>query len=106
MTTSRIVHDIYVDHFDGIVNAGNYELASGFLIDDTEKAIPFQLVKSLVRTNECCCCLIQVSYTIGISYPLSSTVINYRTIPSIKAEFLAIVSHKLHIRLIVIVKTY
>uniref|UniRef100_A0A0K0EMT0 NTF2 domain-containing protein n=1 Tax=Strongyloides stercoralis TaxID=6248 RepID=A0A0K0EMT0_STRER len=58
MTTSRIVHDIYVDYFDRIVNAGNYELASGFLIDDTEKAIPFQFRRLLT-------CLSKLRYEIS-----------------------------------------
>uniref|UniRef100_A0AAF5DKD8 Uncharacterized protein n=1 Tax=Strongyloides stercoralis TaxID=6248 RepID=A0AAF5DKD8_STRER len=94
MTTSRIVHDIYVDHFDGIVNAGNYELASGFLIDDTEKAIPFQfwLLSSIW------CLLKQINVVVALSKSLILLgFLNHcflLTIPSIEAKFLAIVIYQ------------
>lgn len=56
------------------------------------------VAKSLVKAGVCRRCLVQVSYAIGISNPLSITVISYGTSPFTEAELLKIVNDNFDLR--------
>uniref|UniRef100_A0A0K0E3Z1 Uncharacterized protein n=1 Tax=Strongyloides stercoralis TaxID=6248 RepID=A0A0K0E3Z1_STRER len=86
MATPGIVHDIYVDHFYGIVNAGNYKLASGSSIDGTEEDMPFQYRRfSTLNTSGfkiVSNCQVQVFTIIeeAVNYVISKKLINCQAI--------------------------
>lgn len=56
------------------------------------------VAKSLVKAGVCRRCLVQVSYAIAVSHPLSITVISYGTSPLSEAELLEIVNANFDLR--------
>jgi S-adenosylmethionine synthetase len=56
------------------------------------------VAKSLVKAGVCRRCLVQVSYAIGISHPLSIMVISYGTSPLSEPELLSIVNDNFDLR--------
>uniref|UniRef100_A0A914HIJ8 S-adenosylmethionine synthase n=1 Tax=Globodera rostochiensis TaxID=31243 RepID=A0A914HIJ8_GLORO len=62
------------------------------------------VAKSLVKAGVCRRCLVQVSYAIAISKPLSITVISYGTSPLTEQELLQIVNDNFDLRPGVIIK--
>uniref|UniRef100_A0A914DU77 S-adenosylmethionine synthase n=1 Tax=Acrobeloides nanus TaxID=290746 RepID=A0A914DU77_9BILA len=63
------------------------------------------VAKSLVKAGVCRRCLVQVSYAIGVSHPLSVTVISYGTSPLTEPELLEIVNDNFDLRPGVLIKT-
>ena len=62
------------------------------------------VAKSLVKAGVCRRCLVQVSYAIAISKPLSITVISYGTSPLTEVELLQVVNDNFDLRPGVIIK--
>ncbi|CAK5072880.1 unnamed protein product [Meloidogyne enterolobii] len=62
------------------------------------------VAKSLVKGGVCRRCLVQVSYAIAISHPLSIAVISYGTSPLTEAELLQIVNDNFDLRPGVIIR--
>lgn len=56
------------------------------------------VAKSLVKAGVCRRCLVQVSYAIAVSHPLSITVVSYGTSPLSEAELLEIVNANFDLR--------
>uniref|UniRef100_A0A914Y634 methionine adenosyltransferase n=1 Tax=Panagrolaimus superbus TaxID=310955 RepID=A0A914Y634_9BILA len=69
-----------------------------FLVDRSAAYGARWVAKSLVKAGVCRRCLVQVSYAIGISHPLSIMVISYGTSPLSEPELLSIVNDNFDLR--------